>query len=63
MVKVRAVRLHPIVTGHAVCAECQKMFGGEYLVILQMAVAAGILIKWRSVPFYMAILAGKICSI
>ena len=43
-------------TGHAVCAERQEMFRGEYLIILQVTIPARLLVKWRSIPGNMAIL-------
>lgn len=56
VVKVRPMRFDSIMTGHAVCAERQEMFCGEYLIILQVTVSARLLIKWRGIPGDMAIL-------
>ena len=63
MVKVRAMRLHPVVTGHTIRAECEEVFCREYLIILQMTITARFLVERRSVSFYMAILAGKRSSV
>ena len=59
MVKVRAERFLAIVAVHTVRAEGQEMFGGEGLVDLQVTVAAGVLIEWRSVSLSVTILTGK----
>ena len=59
MVEGRAVRIDAIVTGHAVRAEGQEVFGGESLVDLQVTVSARGLIEWGGVPVDMAIFAGK----
>ena len=56
MVKVRAKRFLTIVTSHTVCAECDEVFRGKCLVDLQVTVTACVLIKWRSITFYMAFL-------
>ena len=46
-------------TGHTVCAECQEMLGGKWLVDLQMAITACVLIERRSITVHMAILTGE----
>ena len=56
MVKVRPMRFDSVMTGHAVCAERQEMFRGEYLIILQVTIPARLLMKWRGIPANVAIL-------
>ena len=44
-------------TGHTIRAKRQEVFGRKYLIDLQMAIAARVLVKWRSITFYVTILA------
>jgi len=59
MVKARAMRVQPIVTGHAVRPEGQDMLRRKGLVDLQVAVGTGSLVERGYITLYMAILAGK----
>jgi hypothetical protein len=55
MVKAFAVRIHSIMTGHAICAEGDEMFGGKCLINLQVTIAACILIERRNEALVMAV--------
>ena len=44
-------------TGHTIRTKGQEMVCGEYLIKLQMAITACLLVKWRGVSEDMAILA------
>ena len=44
-------------TSHTIRTKGQEMFGGEYLIKLQVTIAACLLVKWRGVSEDMAILA------
>ena len=46
-------------TGHAVCPKGQEVFRGKYLINLQMAITACVLIERRGITIYMAILTNK----
>ena len=43
-------------TGHTIRTKGQEMVCGEYLIKLQMAITARLLVKWRGVSEDMAIL-------
>lgn len=58
MVKGFAVRIHAVMTGHAVCPECQNMCLGKRLVYFQVAIDAGGLVKGSSITVDMAIFTG-----
>ena len=45
------MRLDTVMTGHAIRAKRQEVFGRKHLIDLQMAIAASILVKWRGVTF------------
>jgi len=63
VIKVRTKRLNAIMTGHAVRAEGQEVFGGKCLVDSEVAVAAGVLVERRSVPLDMAVLTGESAAV
>mgnify|MGYP001561415829 CR=1 FL=1 len=50
-------------TGHAVCTERHEVFRGKWLIDLQVAVTAGVLIERRSISIYMAIFTGEWAAI
>ena len=51
------MRLDTVMTGHAIRAKRQEVFGRKHLIDLQMAIAASVLVKWRGVTFYVTIFA------
>ncbi len=45
--------------GHTVCAERYEVFRGKWLIDLQVAVTAGVLIERRGISIYMTIFTGE----
>lgn len=59
MVEGSAVRIHPVVTGHAIRPEGENVFLHEGRVVIEMAIGADILIEGLGVSGGMAICAGE----